>query len=95
MFEAKKMSKVISMNSSVEHQELIADIKETLKKTEDDLFVHAVNLCSCIAWRDWCETREEGEFEFDMDMIKESGDKNAVMLVEMMERLNELYLNLQ
>ena len=75
------------MNSSVEYQELLADIKETLKKTEDDLFVHAVNLCSCISWRDWCESREEGEFEFDTDMIKESGDENALLLVEMMERL--------
>ena len=78
------------MNTSAEYQELLADIMETLKKTEDDLFVHAVNLCSCIAWRDWCETREEGEFEFDTDMINESGDENAVMIVEIMERLHHL-----
>ena len=84
------MSKVISMNSSVEYQELLSDIKETLKQTEDDLFVHAVNLCSSIKWRDWCETREEREFEFDTSMIKESGDGNAVLLLEMMERLNWL-----
>ena len=93
MFETK-MSKVISMNSSVEYQVLLADIKETLKKTEDDLFVHAVNLCSCVEWRDWCETREDGEFEFDTHMIKESGDGNAVLLVGMMERLNNLRRNL-
>ena len=88
------MSKIISMNSSAEYQELLADIKETLKQTEDDLFVHAVNLCSCIAWRDWCETREAREFEFDTNMIRESGDENAVMIVEMMERLCDLRRNL-
>ena len=84
------MSKVISMHTSVEYQEHPADIKRTLKKMESKLFVHAANLCSCSGWRNWYDSMEVGEeFEFDTDMLSE-GDKNAALLVEMMEHLHHL-----
>ena len=89
------MGKVISMHTSAEYQEHLADIKQTLKKTESKLFVHAANLCSCSGWRSWYDAMEVGaEFEFDTDMLRE-GDENAALLVDMMERLNELRGNLK
>jgi len=82
------------MHTAEEYQEHLADIKQTLKKVESDLFVHAADLCSCTAWRDWYDAMEVGEeFEFDADMLRE-GDENAALLVDMMERLNELRENL-
>jgi len=88
------MGKVISMHTSAEYQEHLADIKKTLKKMESKLFVYAANLCSCSGWRDWYDRMEVGEeFEFDTDMLKE-GDDNAAMLVNMMEQLKELRRNL-
>ena len=88
------MGKVISMHSAEEYQEHLADIRQTLKKMESKLFVHAADLCSCSSWRDWYDKMEIGdEFEFDADMLRE-GDENAALLVDLMERLNELRENL-
>ena len=83
------MGNVISMHTLAEYHEHLADIKQTLKKTESDLFIYAANLCSCSCWRAWYDAMEVGdEFEFDTDMLRE--DENASLLVDMMERLNEL-----
>ena len=72
------MAKVVPLVYSEEYTFHLKKIKEILENAEDDLFLHAVNLCANSVWEEWSDNREEGErFEFDYDMLKESGDYNA------------------
>ena len=83
------MTKIIPLNNQA-YLQYLKQSRDILKKAEDDLFIEAINLCSCNSWREWTEEREDGEkYEFDTEMIRASGDKNAILLVEVMAVLNE------
>ena len=83
------MTKVIPLHNQA-YLQFLKQAKEILKTAEEDLFIEAINLCACTTWKDWSEEKENGEkYEFDSEMIKESGDKNAILLVEVMATLNE------
>ncbi len=83
------MTKIIPLhNQSYLHY--LEQSREILKEAEESIFIEAINLCSCKYWKKWSEEREDGEaFEFDTEMIKKSGDKNAILLVEVMAVLKE------
>ena len=84
------MTKIIPFPNQ-DYLHYLEQSREILKKAEEDLFVEAINLCSCKYWKEWSEEKEDGEaYEFDTNMIKESGDKNAILLVEVMAVLNEV-----
>ena len=83
------MTKVIPLHNQV-YLHYLEQAREIIKEAEEDLFLEAINLCSCSSWKEWSEEREDGEkYEFDTEMIKGSGDKNAILLVEVMGVLNE------
>ena len=85
------MSKIIPLHNQA-YLQFLKQAKEILEQAKDDLFVEAINLCSCQCWKEWAEDREDGEkYEFDTEMIMESGDKNALILVEVMATLNEAW----
>ena len=85
------MGKIIAIQTSQEYDAHLKETIDILEKTEDDLFVQAINLCTTSVWKEWSDQKGVGEkMEFDTEMIKESGDENAIQLVEMMERVNWL-----
>ena len=90
------MTKIISLQKSVAYQETIEETQEYIQQFEDTLFAQAVNLCCCTCWSGWHESKDAGdEVEFDVEMLKDAGDENVIMLVEMMERMNNLRRFLQ
>ena len=83
------MTKVIPLHNQA-YLQFLKQAKEILEQAKDDLFIEAINLCSCQCWKEWVKDKEDGEeFEFDTEMIKACGDKNAILLVEVMALLNE------
>jgi hypothetical protein len=85
------MSKTIQFPDNQGYILALEETKRMIKELEEDLFVQAVNLCNCSCWKDWGEKKEDGEaFEFDTNMLKQSGDKNAALLIELMAILNEV-----
>ena len=84
------MSKIIPLHPNTEYIQTIEETKRMLKDLEENLFIQAVNLCNCSCWKDWDEKMEDGEtYEFDTNQLKDSGDKNAILLVEVMSMLNQ------
>ena len=64
------MSKVIPLHNQ-SYLQFLKQSREILRQAEEDLFIEAINLCSCKCWKEWTEDKDDGvEFEFDTDMIK-------------------------
>ena len=84
------MTKVIPLPSTSAYFHVLDETRKMLKETEENLFIQAINLCSCSTWMEWSKNQEDGiAVEFDTEMLTESGDKNALILVEVMAALNE------
>ena len=85
------MTKIIPLYKSQDYLDTLEETKEIIRQYEDTLFAQAVSLCCCSCWSDWHDTIKVGEeVEFDMEMLRDTGDENVVALVEMMEKLNDL-----
>ncbi len=84
------MTKIIPLPSTSAYFHVLDETRKMLKETEEKLFIQAINLCSCSTWMEWSKNQEdEVAVEFDTEMIKASGDKNSILLVEVMAALNE------
>ncbi|MFC2125814.1 hypothetical protein ACFLU5_13485 [Bacteroidota bacterium] len=85
------MTKMLCLHPSKDYIYNLELVRKKLLETKDKIFLHGINLLSCSLWKEWMQRFEDGEeYEFSTDDLLESGDKNALLIVEVMTYLNEV-----
>jgi len=84
------MAKILCLQPNKQYEYNLELVRKKLNETKDDIFLFGINLLACSLWKEWIERFEAGEqYTFSSDDLLESGDKNAILIVEVMNYLDD------
>lgn len=86
------MAKIIKIDSAnITYKERITDLHEFLKLTQEEIFTQMLYIASAGVWKEWMQTIKEGEtFNFNSEMLENTGDKNIEILWELYNKIDEV-----
>jgi len=74
-----------------DYEQALAATTEQLEEVSADLIQSAIDLAVAGVWRDWDKDMPEGSiFEFDPEMLLESGDPVVVGIMRVWETLQDV-----
>lgn len=80
------MAKFIPLRANTEYQETLKQTIDLLDNIEADLFNQIVGLATSGKWKKWSDEQLIGSvFEFTEEMLRNTGDKNVDLLIELIE----------
>ncbi|GIV33480.1 MAG: hypothetical protein KatS3mg031_1015 [Chitinophagales bacterium] len=94
------MSKIINLQEdfsrSPHYREALKKAIESLQDIREDLFHSAVNLSVTGKWKAWSEQQPEGTvFAFNTESLKSSGDKNVILICNLIEEVDNVKTDLE
>ncbi len=83
---SRKIIQLSAYEKNEEYNQALAEIRSKLSDVEDDLFDACVQLAVLGKWKKWSDEQPVGStVYFDGDMLKESGDENITILIQLLD----------
>ena len=87
----QKVIQLSEYQASGQYNEIITELRAKLGDLASELFDQCINLATSGKWKKWSDEQPVGsQVCFDVKMLREAGDQNIKMLLDLSEYIGDL-----